>query len=65
MTDTLIHLPLASAHLCLDCESVGNDPHRCPACAGTTLMNLGALLNPREAPTGIAKQHESDSTRAR
>ncbi len=40
-----IHIPLTSAYLCQDCNSVGNCSMQCPACASTVLMNLSAVLN--------------------
>ena len=27
-----VHLPLAQAYLCPDCDSIGNLPQQCPAC---------------------------------
>lgn len=40
-----VHIPLTSAYLCQDCNSVGNCSTQCPACASTVLMNLSAVLN--------------------
>lgn len=40
-----IHIPLASAYLCQDCNSVGNCAMQCPACASTVLLNLAAVLD--------------------
>lgn len=40
-----VHIPLTSAYLCQDCNSVGNCSTQCPACASTALMNLSAVLN--------------------
>jgi hypothetical protein len=39
------HIPLEYAYLCQDCESVGNNSNKCPACASTVLMCLSAVLN--------------------
>lgn len=40
-----VHVPLTSAYLCQDCNSVGNCSTQCPACASTVLMSLSAVLN--------------------
>jgi ferredoxin len=40
-----VHIPLTSAYLCQDCNSVGNCSTQCPACASTALMNLSTVLN--------------------
>jgi hypothetical protein len=45
---TLQHIPLRSAYLCQDCNSIGNCAMQCPACASSVLMNLSGVLN-REA----------------
>jgi hypothetical protein len=42
------YIPLAQAHLCCDCQRIGNNPHHCPSCASTHLMALAPILN-REA----------------
>src|SRR5689334_7367906 len=39
------HIPLERAYLCQDCESVGNNSKKCPACASTVLMGLASVLN--------------------
>ena len=39
------HMPLEFAYLCPDCESVGNNARKCPACASTVLMCLSTVLN--------------------
>lgn len=39
------HMPLEFAYLCQDCESVGNNASKCPACASTVLMCLSTVLN--------------------
>ena len=41
----LQHIPLTSAYVCLDCNSVGNCSRQCPACASEVLMGLAAVLN--------------------
>jgi hypothetical protein len=44
------HLPLALAALCLDCEMICfTCLAACPACAGTTLVNLKRLVNKEPA----------------
>jgi hypothetical protein len=46
MADVLpLHLPLESAYLCQDCNSISNCSRRCPACASEVLMGLAAVLN--------------------
>jgi hypothetical protein len=39
------HIPLTSAYLCQDCNSVGNSSMQCPACASASLMGLAGVLN--------------------
>lgn len=39
------HIPLSSAYLCQDCDSVGNCAWQCPACASSVLMNLSGVLD--------------------
>jgi ferredoxin len=39
------HMPLTSAYLCQDCNSVGNCASQCPACASEVLMGLAAVLD--------------------
>lgn len=39
------HILLPSAYLCQDCNAVGNQANRCPACASEVLMGLSAILN--------------------
>ena len=41
----LQHIPLDSAYLCPDCNSIGNSARQCPACASEVLMNLSGVLN--------------------
>ena len=45
---TMQHIPLASAYLCPDCNSIGNCAEQCPACASFILMGL-AKVHDREA----------------
>jgi hypothetical protein len=47
-TPLLQHIPLSSAYLCQDCNSIGNCARQCPACASEVLMSLSGVLN-REA----------------
>lgn len=42
---TSIHIPLASAYLCQDCNCVSNCSRRCPACASEVLMGLAGILD--------------------
>ena len=46
-----IHMPLASAFLCQDCQEIGNDPLTCPACAPKAVQSLAHILD-RETPIG-------------
>ena len=39
------YIPISSAYLCADCNSIGNNSQRCPACASTVLMNLAGVLD--------------------
>ncbi len=41
----LQHIPLASAYLCQDCNSIGNCARQCPACASEVLMSLAGVLD--------------------
>jgi ferredoxin len=41
----LQHIPLRSAYLCQDCNSVGNCARQCPACASEVLLSLSAVLD--------------------
>lgn len=40
--------PLAKAYLCQDCDCVGNNSMRCPACASQVLMGLAGVLDREE-----------------
>ncbi len=42
---TMQHIPLTSAYLCQDCNSVGNCSSQCPACASNVLMALAGVLD--------------------
>jgi len=42
---TMQHIPLASAYLCQDCNSVGNCARQCPACASVVLLSLAGVLD--------------------
>jgi len=44
-TPLLQHIPLSSAYLCQDCDSIGNCARQCPACASEVLMSLSGVLN--------------------
>ncbi len=41
----LQHIPLDSAYLCQDCNSVGDCSTKCPACASRILLGLAAVLD--------------------
>lgn len=48
----LQHIPLASAYLCPNCSSIGNNAKQCPACASPFLLSLANVLDrvPEKAP---------------
>jgi hypothetical protein len=39
------YMHINSAYLCPDCNSIGNNSQRCPACTSTALLNLASVLN--------------------
>ena len=39
------HIPLSSAYLCQDCNSIGNCSAQCPACASNVLLSLAGVLD--------------------
>lgn len=39
------HFPLGFAYLCQDCDAVGNNAAKCPACASEVLLCLAGVLN--------------------
>ena len=43
--DTMHYMPLNSAYLCQDCDSVGNCSMQCPACASQSLMGLAEVFD--------------------
>ena len=49
-----LHIPLAQAYLCQDCNCVSNCSRRCPACASEVLMGLAGVLD-REVEEAFAK----------
>lgn len=48
-----LHIPLASAYLCQDCNCVSNSSRRCPACASEVLLGLAGILNREEVDATI------------
>lgn len=48
-----LHIPLASAYLCQDCNCVSNCSRRCPACASEVLLGLAGILNREEVDATI------------
>ena len=50
-----LHIPLASAYLCQDCNCVSNCSRQCPACASEVLMGLAGILN-REVVEEVPRQ---------
>jgi hypothetical protein len=51
-----LHIPLATAYLCQDCNCVSNCSRRCPACASEVLMGLAGVLN-REVVEEVVPAH--------
>jgi|SRR5579863_2334268 len=49
-TPLLLHIPLGSAYLCQDCNSIGNCARQCPACASEVLMSLAGVLDREVEP---------------
>jgi hypothetical protein len=41
-----VHIPLSTAMLCADCDSIGNDFANCPACGSTSLMLVSNVMRP-------------------
>jgi len=39
------HIPLTSAYLCPNCNTIGNCYSQCPACAGAVLIGLATVLD--------------------
>ena len=50
--DARQYIPLVSAYLCQDCDSVGNSSMRCPACASEVLMGLAGVFDRKEEVLG-------------
>jgi len=48
-------MPLSSAYLCPDCNSIGNCARQCPACASEALLSLSAVLNREVADVAAPK----------
>jgi hypothetical protein len=42
------YIPLNQAYLCQDCNAVGNDSTRCPACASEVLLALAGVFDRKE-----------------
>ncbi|MGD0829821.1 MAG: hypothetical protein ABR907_02680 [Terracidiphilus sp.] len=42
--ETREYIPLTNAYLCQDCDSVGNNSMRCPACASEVLLGLAGVF---------------------
>jgi hypothetical protein len=49
------HIPLTSAYLCPDCNSIGNCPAQCPACSCEVLLSLSVVLD--RAAEGAGPTH--------
>jgi ferredoxin len=47
------HIPLSSAYLCQDCNSVGNCSRQCPACASSVLIALATVLDREEEDSRV------------
>jgi hypothetical protein len=54
-TPLLQHIPLVSAYLCPNCNSIGNSARQCPACACEVLMSLSGVLNRQVEPVSKPK----------
>lgn len=54
----LQHMPLGSAYLCQDCNSVGNCSSQCPACASRALMALSVVLDREPKARVLAERLE-------
>jgi hypothetical protein len=50
----LQQIPLKSAYLCPDCNTIGNSSRQCPACACEVLLSLAGVLNREE--TGASRR---------
>jgi hypothetical protein len=48
-------IPLAQAHLCCDCDTVGDNPSQCRACGSLALLTLAAVLNRAPASPSLAE----------
>jgi primosomal protein N' len=46
--DAQQYIPLTSAYLCQDCDSVGSNSMRCPSCASEALMGLAGVFGRKE-----------------
>jgi hypothetical protein len=57
------HIPLSSAYLCQDCNSVGNCAMQCPACASIVLMGLAGVLNREHVEEAEIHSHRPASRR--
>jgi hypothetical protein len=57
----LQHFPMAKAHYCLDCKSVGNSGSICPSCgcAGANLMPLAPILDRVEMAPKVSEEVEA------
>lgn len=60
-TTELQHMPLSTAWLCQDCNSVGNCAKQCPACASSVLMSLATVLDGRSGEVEEVQAVEYDS----
>ncbi len=50
---SMLHIPLSSAYLCQDCNSVGNCSKQCPACASSVLISLATVLDREEEESRV------------
>ncbi len=46
--DARQYFPLNTAYLCQDCDCVGNNSMRCPACASEVLISLASVFARQE-----------------
>ncbi len=41
----IVSMPLELASLCVNCDSVGNQPDSCPSCGSTSILALKPILD--------------------
>jgi len=56
--DARQYFPLNTAYLCQDCDSVGNNSMRCPACASEVLISLASVFARQEEMKAAAEEQK-------